>query len=198
MSEQVPAQPAAEAIRYPGEEPTGNSFVMSLADALTCVFGAAIALFVIFLVLVKLDPSVTRNEASDKTETVAFGDGSFDGAFDGGLSVTLIFAARDCREISGIRVGAGAPEDVRHWISPQGPGHAARKCRFFVHMPSGFSASAIEFTARRPARNVAMRVLVGNLYSETIKFDIPFSPGQGTESFASLRQSGEFRLSAGN
>lgn len=34
-----------------------NTFLLSFADALTCVFGAAVALFMIFVVLVKLDPA---------------------------------------------------------------------------------------------------------------------------------------------
>ncbi|MEL0437946.1 hypothetical protein [Phycobacter sp. K97] len=190
----------AEAFRDPGEEHDDSTFIMSLADALTCVFGAAIALFVIFLVLVKLDPTVSRKDDADRVANIALADSAFDRVFDSGMSVTLIFEADDCRVVSSIRLGAGERADAatEYWLSRPQAGNPGKNCRAFVYLPKGFTAQRLELVSARPARNVTMRVLVGNRYSERIAFDILPSRGTGTSRFATLSQSGEFKPDSRN
>lgn len=175
------------------EEATANgNFIVSLADALTCVFGAAIALFVIFLVLVKLDPDVTRaNAPTDELARQAFASSAFEKALLSGASVTLVFAADRCSDVEGIRL-TPAPPAVEYWLSPQGEGHNAERCRLYINLPDGFQ-SAITLASPRAASSIRFSALVGNFYSKPLTIRIGRPRRAGLNRFGTFSQSGEFR-----
>lgn len=82
-----------------------SPFFLSFADALTCVFGAAIALFLIFVTLVKVAPPQDAAQAQSRDQRINRSLGSQSGA--GGVDVTIRLQAEDCNLLKGLSLSNG-------------------------------------------------------------------------------------------
>lgn len=145
--------------------------LMSLADALTCAFGASIALFLIFVVLVRFEPPSplpTSGAVESRTLTASLAED-----MPGASSLVIIARSRvdanNCaRSVVQSLVLDGTESDgYRSWLAEQpiwsGADRAGTFCQRVFEVPAGVtSVSQPSVVATRGAfEDVHLRVHVG-------------------------------------
>lgn len=170
----------------PGEPEQADTFVVSLADALTCVFGAAIALFLIFLVLVKLDPADVATASVARADSLS----EFDLVREQEFAVVVVLTAATCTPLIGFLVNREQP-NVETWLSEIGG--AGPRCQLFLRFAPGL-ANPVTLETTRPGRNLAIRVLAGPVYTERQIFSVSPWRGSAPRRVLSLRPNGDLRF----
>jgi len=179
-----------DTFRDPGEETVLDTFMVSLADALTCVFGAAIALFLIFLVLVKLDPAARASADAVEIASLASSQSIFAETAARGHSVTAILTTDSCTDLLGIAPASAQGGKLHRWVSPPHDGHAGQQCRLFLRFQDGLNA-AVSLEARRPVSSLYIRLLAGSVYTEPRSFSISNWPGTAPKRFVTIQPDGD-------
>jgi len=163
---------------------------VSLADALTCVFGAAIALFLIFLVLVKLDPAAKASADAAEIASLASSQSIFAETVARGHSVTAILTTDKCRDLLGIGPVSGQIDNLHRWVSPPHDGHTGQLCRLFLRFKDGLN-TAVSLEAQRPVSTLSIRLLAGNVYTEPRSVSISNWPGTTPKRFVTIQPDGD-------
>lgn len=178
----------------PGEEQEADTFIVSLADALTCVFGAAIALFLIFLVLVKLDPA--EASSSDDVDPIlrSASLSVFDQTQAQQFAMMAVITAPQCAPLEGFLVNLNQV-DAEAWLSEQGaerPG-TGRRCQLFLRFANGLTAP-VTLRTTRPGNALAIRVLSGPNFTERKVFRVRRWAGSGPRDVLRLTPDGDIRF----
>lgn len=178
----------------PGEEQEADTFIVSLADALTCVFGAAIALFLIFLVLVKLDPA--EASSSDDVDPIlrSASLSVFDQTQTQKYAMMAVITAPQCAPLEGFLVNLDQL-DAEAWLSERGaerPG-AGRRCQLFLRFAPGLTAP-VTLRTTRPGSALAIRVLSGPNFTERKVFRVRPWAGSSPRDVLRLSPDGDIRF----
>ena len=121
-----------------------NPVFLSFADALTCVLGASIALFLIFVTLVKVAPPAIDERRVSLAQTDRF-TGAMSGI--GAAAVVLRVASADCTAVRALEL-----RSMRHdsWWTEQ-PGRNEHSCERIFRIESGATSATgmLALTTRR-------------------------------------------------
>jgi hypothetical protein len=132
-------------------------FLMSFADALTCVFGAAIALFLIFVVLVKLDP--VEPGKADIIEELPANSTDFDVFLSQGSGdVVIHIQAGSCEDIQQIVM-----ESARNsWLVSNPARRGTGECARVFEVPSDNIKSGAKISTTRLIKTpLKFRIIAG-------------------------------------
>ena len=134
-----------------------NTFLLSFADALTCIFGAAVALFMIFVVLVKLDPAAPRlaDEISEQpSRSTRMGQLLRTGSGD----VLLQIISARCEDLDAIEL---RPAARNTWEIRSAAGQTPGCARLF-EIPAGADLAGTELVAHGQIRDrLELRLIAG-------------------------------------
>jgi len=181
-----------------------DPLLMSLADALTCAFGASIALFLIFVVLVRFEPPSplpTSGAIESRTLTASLA------ADTPGASSLVILArshlpdAADCTRsvVESLEIRGTDRAGVRTWSSEQplwsGSHRAGVVCQRVFEVPAGVTQqSRPSVVATRGGHDVVqLRVHVGaNVWPSWNGFhSVPMTPAVGQNERVLITVTGE-------
>lgn len=178
----------------PGEDEEADTFIVSLSDALTCVFGAAIALFLIFLVLVKLDPTEASSNADVDPILRSASLSVFDQTQTQQYSMMVVITAARCAPLVGFLVNLDQL-NAEAWLSEQGaerPG-AGRRCQLFLRFAPGLTAP-VTLRTSRPGNALAIRVLSGPNFTERKVFRVRPWGGSDPRDVMRISPDGQIRF----
>ncbi|MTH95881.1 hypothetical protein [Roseibium sp. RKSG952] len=132
-------------------------FLLSFADALTCVFGAAIALFLIFVVLVKLDP--VEPGKADVIEELPANSTDFDDFLSQGSGDVIVhIQASSCKDIQHIFMNAAR----NAWLVSNPTRQGTAECARIFEVPRGNINSGTEISTTRIIKTpLKIRVIAG-------------------------------------
>jgi len=115
-----------------------NPFFLSFADALTCVLGSAIAMFLIFVTLAKVAPAEASAQQRGSADRLSAAVGEQQER--GGQDIMLRIASEDCGAVESISV-SGSSEN---WaIGRKGQPGADQKCHRLFRIDSTPSVSEV-------------------------------------------------------
>lgn len=179
----------------PGEVEEANTFVVSLADALTCVFGAAIALFLIFLVLVKLDPVEATADTTSAASLRNAQLSDFEQQRLQDFSVIVVVTAPTCAPLEGFFVNRDVVLGLETWLAAPGlSGSGARsRCQLFLRFPAGLN-TPVTLRTSRVGSNMAVRVLVGPVFTEPHRFTVNAWRGSNARPVVTISPDGDLRF----
>lgn len=181
-----------------------DPILMSLADALTCAFGASIAMFLIFVVLVRFEPpSPVPTSGAIASESLT---NSLAADTPGASSLVIIARSRipdatDCADsvVASLKIGGTDPSSVRTWAAAEPVRSGARfeevVCTRVFEVPAGVAAgSRPSVLATRGGHEVVeVRVHVGAnawpSWDRPNPFQVP--PGSGTGEVELLTVTGQ-------
>lgn len=133
-------------------------FLVSFTDALTCVFGAAIALFLIFVVLVKLAPPVSAT-ASGATPRLKMQAALESDSKTGQSTAVITVSAASCSETKGLTVRPST--DIRVW-DVERIGTTGSRCSRIFEVTGGLPTTGLTiFAPQRPQRGIGVYIEVG-------------------------------------
>lgn len=113
-----------------------DPFLLSFADALTCVFGAAIALFMIFVVLVKLAPAEV-GPAPEPGGDAAMGNALSILVEEGAVDLILMVRSEDCDGVGHLTLENAERSWIARMTQPDGIHEVCE--RLFEVPPSGLA-----------------------------------------------------------
>lgn len=114
-----------------------DTFLLSFADALTCVFGAAVALFMIFVVLVKLAP-VDPGPAEEIADSSSVGAAVNMLVSQGGGDAILQVEGPSCSDVESLAV----PDADQSWVVRHEAPDGSDLCARVFEIPANRIASA--------------------------------------------------------